>query len=109
MPEIVNKNQAWHRGGNIPNEKRRMDLTELEKANIALCKGNKQGHLCKNPIFKCSECGNYGCTQEVAEKCDAQAFKNDKCLHCGAVGSRVPIMKDQLKSIITEWENKDLL
>lgn len=96
MPDVFDQTKFWYRGGKL-NQKKHIDLTEAEKANIALCKGTKQNHPCKNPVFRCSECGNYGCSQEVADKCDAQAFKNDKCLQCGAVGTRIPVMKDELK------------
>lgn len=106
MPKIIDKNQVWHRGGYILNQKRHVQLSEAEKDNIALCKGMKQKHLCKNPIFRCFECGNYGCSQEVADKCDAQGFKNDKCLQCGALESRIPVMKDELEHFITEWEKE---
>jgi len=79
MPEVFDNNKLWERGGKL-NQKRHFELTEDEKANVALCKGNKNNHPCKNPIFRCLKCGNYGCDQIVADKCDAQAFKNDKCL-----------------------------
>jgi hypothetical protein len=107
MPEINNNSKFWFRGGKL-NQKRHFELSETEKANIALCKGIKNGHPCKNPIFRCSECGNYGCDQEVADKCDAQAFKNGKCLQCGAVGSQIPVMKDELEKYVAEWEKKSM-
>jgi len=105
MPIMVDNNKYWLRGGKL-NQKRHLELTETEKANVATCKGIKNTHICKNPIFRCSKCGNYGCDQEVAEKCDAQAFKNDKCLQCGEVGSRIPVMKDELERFIAEWGKK---
>jgi len=90
------------------NQKRHLEMNEEEKENVATCTGEKAGHICKNPIFRCSECGNYGCAQEVAEKCTAQGFKNDKCLHCGAVGTRIPIMKEELAEFVEEWEKNDI-
>ena len=105
MPKIFANNQHWMRGGNI-NQKRHIDMTDEEKANIATCSGNKDEHPCKNPIFRCSECGNYGCAQEVLDKCSEQGFKNDKCLHCGAVGTRIPVMKKEFDKYILEWEKE---
>lgn len=106
MPEISNMNQLWHRGGNIPNQKRHIHLSEAEKSNVALCKGTKQFHPCKNPIFRCSNCGNYGCIQDDLGKCDAQGFKNNKCLHCGTIDSMIPVMKEDLDHFIEEWEKE---
>lgn len=83
-------------------------MTDAEKVHIAWCEGIKSDHPCKNPIFRCAACGNYGCAQEVIDKCSAQGFKNDKCLQCGAVGSRIPVMKDQLDDIIAKWGKTDL-
>ena len=97
----------WMRGGRL-NQKRHIDMTEDEKENVASCPGQKAGHLCKNPVFRCTECGNYGCAQEVTEKCSEQGFKNDKCLNCGATGTRVPIMKDEFADFIAEWRKNDL-
>lgn len=83
-----------------------IELTETEKAKVVTCTGDKDGHLCKNPVFKCSDCGNYGCDQEFAEKCSAQGFKNDKCLHCGGTGTRQPIFKGELEAVIAQWEQE---
>ena len=105
MPGVFDNNKFWERGNRL-NQKRHFDLTKVQKANIALCTGSKQNHLCKNPIFRCSECGNFGCDQEVKDKCDAQAFKCDKCLKCGAVGSRVPVMKQEYEQLIAERDKK---
>ncbi|MFA9422887.1 MAG: hypothetical protein ACERLG_04880 [Sedimentibacter sp.] len=108
MPEVSPNNKLFPRGGVRLNNKRHIEMTEEEKANIALCQGIKATHQCKNPVFRCTECGNYGCVQEVAGKCTQQGFKNDKCLHCGAVGSLIPVMEDELEKFIKEWEKNDL-
>ena len=81
-------------------------MNDEEKALVAKCDGLKQQHPCKNPVFRCTECGNYGCVQEVAEKCTKQGFKNDKCLHCGALNTKIPVMKNDLEKFIAEWENE---
>ena len=107
MPEVNPNNELWRRGGRL-NQKRHIELTDKEKENIAKCSGIKADHPCKNPVFRCKECGNYGCAQEVAEKCTAQGFKNDKCLNCGATDSRIPVMEDELEKFIEEWEKNDL-
>lgn len=95
------------RGGQL-NQKRHIEMSEDEKIHIAHCPGMKGDHPCKNPIFRCSECGNYGCAQEVADKCTDQGFKNDKCLHCGAMGSRIPIMENEFAIYIAEWQKSDI-
>lgn len=105
MTRVNPSNKFWMRAGHM-NQKRLIDLSEEEKANIARCRGDKDSHPCKNPIFRCSECGNYGCDQEVIEKCSAQGFKNDKCLHCGVTGSRIPVMQKDLDRFIAEWEKE---
>jgi len=102
MPKKFSNNERWLRGGRL-NQKRHIEMTDVEKLNIANCPGVKNEHPCKNPIFRCSECGNYGCDQESLDKCDEQGFKNDKCLHCGEVGTRLPVMKDELSKYISEW------
>lgn len=79
-------------------------MTEEEKEKVARCTGIKAEHPCKNPVFRCTECGNYGCDQEVIDKCTAQGFKNDKCLNCGAVGTRMPVMEDELAQYVEAWE-----
>ena len=98
-------NMVWRRGGRL-NQKRHVDMTEEEKAQVAKCDGIKHEHPCKNPVFRCSECGNYGCAQEVADKCPAQGFKNDKCLHCGAMGTRIPVMKKELEDFKIAWDKE---
>jgi hypothetical protein len=105
MPKVLPNNKRWPRGGRM-NQKRHLDMTAEEKANIATCTGNKDEHPCKNPIFRCSECGNYGCDQEVLDKCTEQGFKNGKCLHCGATGTRIPVMKDEMAEFIAQWEKE---
>jgi len=107
MPKVFPNNKYWLRGGRL-NQKRHIEMTEEEKANISRCLGIKDNHPCKNPVFRCTECGNYGCAQEVLDKCTAQGFKNDKCLNCGSTDSRVPIMKDEFSKFIAEWEKKDI-
>ena len=102
MPEVNPNNAMWKRAGRL-NQKHHVDMTEEELINVASCEGIKHEHPCKNPIFRCSNCGNYGCAQEVAEKCSEQGFKNDKCLHCGKIGTRIPVMKYNLTAIQTEW------
>lgn len=103
--EILPNNDLWHRGGKL-NQKRHIELTEQEKANIAECDGIKHEHKCKNPTFRCSKCGNYGCSQEVPDKCTKQGFKNDICLNCGATGTRIPVMKDELAAFVEAWEKQ---
>ena len=107
MPEVNPMNKLWHRGGKL-NEKHHFELTDEEREHIAKCDGIKAGHLCKNPMFRCEECGNYGCTQEVADKCTKQGFKEDKCLNCSALDSYVPLLLDDLDKFIEEWEKKNL-
>lgn len=107
MPEVFRNNELWHRGGKL-NQKRHLEMTEEEKAHVAKCTGIKKEHVCKNPLFRCSECGNYGCDQEVAEKCTDQGFKNDLCLQCGSTGTRIPIMEKELEKFKAEWEKNDL-
>jgi hypothetical protein len=72
--EILPNNDLWHRGGKL-NQKRHIELTEEEKANIAECDGIKHEHKCKNPIFRCSKCGNYGCAQEVPKNARNKVLK----------------------------------
>lgn len=106
MPRVFPNNKYWLRGGRL-NQKRHIDMTVEEKALIARCLGEKDNHPCKNPVFRCSECGNYGCAQEVAHKCSDQGFKNDKCLQCGAIDTRIPIMQKELVKFVSEWEEKN--
>jgi len=105
MPKVVPNNKFWMRGGHL-NEKRHIDMTDEEKANVVSCRGIKDTHPCKNPVFRCAECGNYGCDQQVIEKCSDQGFKNGKCLHCSVMGSRIPIMVKEFEKFIAEWENE---
>ena len=105
MPELSRYNQIWRRGGRL-NQKRHLEMTEEEKALVAKCDGIKHEHPCKNPVFRCSSCGNYGCAQEVADKCPAQGFKNDKCLHCGELGTRIPVMKKELADFKEAWDKE---
>jgi len=105
MPKVVPNNKFWMRGGHM-NQKRYIDLTEDDKASVARCRGIKDAHPCKKPIFRCAECGNYGCDQEVVDKCSAQGFKNDKCLHCGVTGSRVPVMQKDFDMYVAQWEKE---
>jgi len=105
MTQVIAVNKSRLRAGKF-NMKLHVDMTEEEKAKVAKCKGMKDGHVCKNPIFRCDECGNYGCAQTVPDRCEQQGFKNDKCLHCGAVDSRIPVMEDELAQVIAEWEKE---
>jgi hypothetical protein len=98
VPEVPNNNTKWDRGGRL-NEKVSIELTEEQQKNIAACDGIKREHPCKNPVFVCSHCGNYGCSQEIADKCTKQGFKNDKCLKCGNTGTRQPVMKDEYSAL----------
>ena len=81
-------------------------MSKEEKAKVARCRGSKSGHPCKDPIFRCLECGNYGCAQEIVAKCPEQGLKNGKCLQCGAIESSIPVMIDELEQVIIEWEKK---
>jgi len=105
MQKTMPNNKYWLRSGHM-NQKRHVNMTDEEKAKIVSCRGNKEEHPCKNPVFRCPECGNYGCDQETAHKCSAQGFKNDKCLHCGVVGTRIPVMKEEFAKFIEEWEKE---
>lgn len=106
MPEIFENNEFWRRGGHL-NQTRHIDMTEEEKTDVIRCDGMKHGHKCKNPVFRCTVCGNYGCAQEVADKCSKQGFKNDKCLQCGTVGSRVPVMENEYDHVVSGWKSND--
>lgn len=104
MPKFP-ETKFWLRGGHL-NQKRHFDMTEEEKAKVVTCTGIKDEHPCKNPVFRCVECGNYGCDQTFVDKCTKQGFKNNKCLHCGAVDTRIPIMKDEFAKYIADWEKE---
>ena len=101
MPKVFPNNKYWLRGGHM-NQKRHLEMTEEEKSNVATCLGSKDQHLCKNPVFSCTECGYYGCDQVYIDKCSEQGFKNDKCLNCGTLGTRLPIMKDAFAKYIED-------
>jgi len=105
LPEIFPNNKSWHRGGSL-SQKRHVEMTEEEKTHIAKCEGIKNNHPCKNPVFRCEKCGNYGCAQEVADKCTNQGFKNDKCLKCGALESRIPVMEEDLFKVMTQADKE---
>ena len=94
MPKVFPKNKQQLQGLHL-NQKRHYEMTEEEKANVAACHGEKDKHICKNPVFRCSECGNYGCDQEAVDICTEQGFKNGKCLHCRKVGNRIPVTKEE--------------
>lgn len=104
MPEVSKNIENWKRGGGRLTQNKNIVMTKDEKANVALCKGIKSDHPCKNPLFRCENCGNYGCTQETADKCTEQGFKNDICLECGVKVNLIPIMADELTSVEIEWE-----
>lgn len=80
------------------------ELTEAELAKIGRCAGLKEKHPCKNMMFVCLKCGNYGCDQNDIEKCTEQAFKNGKCLHCGSVDTMSPIMADKIEQYKQDWD-----
>jgi len=105
MSKQIAKHKFWLRNAHV-NLKHYADLTEEEKEKIARCDGIKDNHICKHPVFRCTECGNYGCDQIVAGKCDKQGFKNGKCLQCGVDGHRVPVMEEDLAKFIAEWEQE---
>jgi len=105
MPKVFSNNEYWLRGGHM-NQKRHIDIDGWREKNIACCPGDKDKHLCKNPVFRCSECGNYGCDQESLDKCSEQGFKNAKCLHCGVVGTQIPVMAEELAKYIAEWKKE---
>ena len=107
MPEVFPNNKYWLRGGHL-NQKRHLEMTEEEKLHVAKCTGKKGGidHPCKNPMFRCTKCGTYGCAQEDVNICSDQGFKNDKCLNCGNMGTRVPIMEDELVKFIAIWQEE---
>jgi hypothetical protein len=107
MPKMNPNIKSWRRGVRL-NQKRHIDMTDEEKANIAHCSGIKNEHTCKNPVFRCSECGNYGCSQDVLNKCTEQGFKGDKCLNCSVTESLIPVMKDELPALIAQWAKNDL-
>ena len=92
----------------VLNQKHHHELSEEEKKNVATCDGIKQSHICKKPVYRCSECGNYGCDQEVLDKCSKQGFKDWKCTHCGVVGHIYPVMKKELEGIMQIWEKNDI-
>ncbi len=95
--------QYWM-GNFYQHDKKHIGMTEEEKANVADCRGIKDDHPCKNPLFRCEKCGNYGCSQPITDKCTEQGFKGDKCLNCGSVGTRIPIMKDEYEKFVEAWD-----
>ena len=105
MPEVLGHNELYRRGGRL-NQKRHIEMTTEEKENVAKCHGEKDSHPCKNPVFRCAKCANYGCAQTMAEKCTEQGFKNDKCLNCGTTGSRIPVMKDEFDKVAAKWDKQ---
>jgi len=80
------------------------ELTEAELAMVARCTGIKEKHPCKNMMFVCLKCGNYGCDQADIDKCSEQAFKNSKCLHCGSVDTMSHLMADKLEQYKQDWD-----
>lgn len=55
-----------------------------------LCDGLRPyGMSCNGSVYKCTACGNTGCSQTTAGKCSKQAFNAlFTCLQCGAVGKQ---------------------
>lgn len=80
------------------------ELSEAELAKVGRCIGVKEKHPCKNIMFVCLKCGNYGCDQLDIDKCSEQAFKNSRCLHCGSLDNMSPIMADELEKYKQEWD-----
>lgn len=107
MPkEVIPNIESWRRGGGRIPSKQRVVMTEEQKQNVARCQGTKSEHLCKNPIFRCDACGNYGCVQDFVNKCSEQAFRNDICLHCGLKDTAVPVMMDEYEQVVADWDEK---
>ncbi|HWQ89177.1 MAG TPA: hypothetical protein VN374_04300 [Desulfitobacteriaceae bacterium] len=84
------KSKYWLGNGHL-SHKRHVDMTEEEIALIAQCTGEILGKPCRNHVYRCSVCGNYGCMQELIELCTEQGFNKDECLNCGATGSQIPV------------------
>lgn len=58
---------------------------------MSLCSGTRQGYklLCNGSQYKCTACGQVGCTQNRADYCSGQAFlSTGQCVKCGAQGTR---------------------
>lgn len=106
MPRVFPKNKNLMKRKDFVNQKRHVDLSEDDKEKVAKCRGEKHNHECKNPVYVCLECGNYGCDQDVVEVCTEQGLKNDKCLNCGVVGNNVPIMEEDFDDHREEWERE---
>jgi hypothetical protein len=103
-PEITNKSSLWKRVSANGNHHHHLEMTEEEKAHVARCFGIRKDHPCKNPIYRCSECGNYGCSQIFNDKCSEQAFKDNICVNCKAADTRIPVMEKELAAYKAEWE-----
>ncbi len=106
MPEVLGHNERYSRGGRRK-DKSHVEMTAQEKEGAATCRGEKDKHLCKNPVFVCKECANYGCSQTTVEKCSEQGFKNDKCLNCGTKNNRVLVMEEEYDEIAANWEKQE--
>lgn len=108
MPEIFKGTKFWLRQGKqSPTQNKHMDMSKEARENALHCKGIKQSHPCKNPVYKCSHCGNYGCSQIVLEKCSRQGFKNDTCLSCGTQGHIIPVPEAEMDAYQKFWQEKE--
>lgn len=105
MPRVFPNNKNTLKS-KINARKHEADMTEEEKKNAASCRGMKQTHICKNPVYLCTECGNYGCNQNDIDVCTEQGFKNDKCMNCRVVGKIALIMESEYDEIRAEWEKE---
>jgi hypothetical protein len=93
MPEIYRKDKLLRNKKHLSLGKS-IEFTEEEKSKVTRCKGIRSTHPCKDPVFRCKICGNSGCSQVLVDKCSAQGFKNAKCLHCGAIDNKIPVMSE---------------
>ena len=106
MPEIHSASKFWLRGGKM-SQKRPIEMAAEAKQQVVKCTGFKKEHPCKNPVFRCKKCGNYGCSQIVPDKCSRQGFKNDICLVCGTRDNRVPVTEQELEQYQNYWQEKE--
>jgi len=90
MAREFSKSKYWLRNGRM-NHKRFVEMEEEEIALIPRCTGEISGQPCRNHVFRCTVCGNYGCMHEMAEICSEQGFAKEACLNCGAADTYVPI------------------
>lgn len=103
MPEVSSNSKFWLRGGK-QSQKRHVAMSEETKQHTVKCTGIKKDHPCKNPVFRCGNCGNLGCAQIVLDKCSRQGFKNDICLNCGTKGHRTPVPEEECDAYMKHWQ-----